>query len=154
MSSVFEIISGSLASGLLTGVGAYVAVVWKLSSRVTILEQKVDTLSGQIHKIDALDAEVGRFQTAIITKLDEVKQHLSDHIGEVKTTCAARTGTYMPREKFDIYAREEDARWQEFNRMMGRLEVLLNSAFQRRLLPERPPMLSSPPPPESSTKMK
>ena len=142
MSSTLEIIAATLGSGVLTGVGAYIAVVWRLSSRVAVLEQEVKGIYNRLCKIDAVDKDLNMFSTRVVEKIEEVKHHVTEQVGDFRTTCAARSSSYMPREEFTAFAEKEDEKWQEFYRLMGQLEVRLADAF-----PSRHPQLMRVPPP-------
>jgi outer membrane murein-binding lipoprotein Lpp len=163
MSNITETIITTLTSGALTAVGAYTAIVWKLSRRVAVLEEKVEALDKKTEAVrveeEALEDKFGDLRVDvtsqlsdmkedmakrlsdlsynIMQKLDAVQTKLTEDLSDFRSNCAARTGRYASRVSLEQYVKEEERRWQEFYRAVGKLEALLDRALLK----------STPPPP-------
>jgi chromosome segregation ATPase len=163
MADITETIVTTLTSGVLTAVGAYSAIVWKLTKRVTILEERIEALDKKTDELkqseeeleekhnnlrvdvntqlsqlkEEMTEQLSSTSHKILTRLDTIQTKLSEDLGDFRTTCADRTSRYIGRASFEQYVKEEERRWQEFYRAVGKLEAVIDRAFRG----------SSPPPP-------
>lgn len=169
MANLAETIATTLTSGFLTAVGAYSAIVWKLTKRVTVLEQKIGELDSKAKALKESDDELEEKQTQlrievseqlleikeemskqlvdsshrILQRLDEIHTKLGEDMGDFRTNCSERTSRYLPRATFEQYAKEEERRWQEFYRAVGKLEAVIDRAL-RTSTPPAPRLIRIP----------
>jgi len=166
MPDLAETIITTLTSGVLTAVGAYSAVVWKLTRRVVILEEKIGALDKKTEELrkagDALEdrhndlrveltqevatlkeeltAQLVESSHNILKRLDEISTKLSEDMGDFRTRCSDRTSRYLSKGSFEQYTKEEERRWQEFYKAIGKLEVVIEKTFRgTSIMPKKPP---------------
>lgn len=155
MSTILETLVTTLVSGGLTAGGAYFAVIWKLSHRLAVLETRVvqiDKTTDELKRTDdRLDQEQRALQLVISTSLlglkDDIHAQISDLFKDLstrleancgkltddltdnRTSCIERTGQCVAKQSFETYAQEEERRWQEFYKVVGRLEAVIDRIF-------------------------
>ena len=156
MPNIIETIATTLGSGLLTAVGAYSAVVWKLTKRVVLLEEKFKQLDDKTDELqkshedlekrfgdmrvefaqelalvkEEMTVQISDSSQRILKRIDELFTKLSEDMGDFRTTCSSRTSRYLSRTSFEQYTKEEERRWQEFYRVVGKLEAAIDRSFQ------------------------
>lgn len=136
MHDLITLIVPSLASGLITAVGAYIAIVWKLSKRVDQLEMRQTSLEANLHQQDKwIKATTDDIRNQIIKMSEKSSKDLADvltaihlmeeHINGFKLTCAETRGRVVTCSAFAEFTRDQQEKWDQMNRMWGRLEEVM-----------------------------
>jgi len=174
MSTILETLATTVLSGALTAGGAYIAIIWKLNRRVAVLETKVTQLDKTIDELkdsdDRLTAGQSALKTSVQTELSDLKEaihtqisnlfrelftklevsssKLTEDLADAKMTFSERSGQCVSKQSFDQYTQEEEHRWQEFYKAVGKLEAVLDRIFHGSTFP--PPKLTPPASPTGS----
>jgi len=126
-----------MASGGLAAVGSYVGVIWKLSSRVTKLEETVVGLTKEQAELKKQQSEdkkeyLGKMGD-IHTRQETAKREIITSIGilqkemaDFRVTCSDNRGAMVRKKEFNIFTDEQERRWSEFYRLVGRLEGVMD----------------------------
>lgn len=144
-SDIIQVAITTLASGGLAAIGSYIGIIWKLSSRVTKLEVAVTGLKEEQEELRGEQKELGGRISGIREKQDEVKKEIITSIGllqrelqEFKIICSENRSAMVRKKEFNIFTDEQEKRWSEFYRLIGRLEGAMD-----RLSRRPPPLITN-----------
>lgn len=141
----------TLASGGMAAVAAYVAVVWRLSSRVSRLEETLNTVAQKAEDLkleqkavkeavrEEFNKEIGHLKEDVKTAGDTLKEStaaleeakkellisvssLSTDMSNFKVSCAENRARLVSEKRWAEYTREQASKWEDFNRILGKLE--------------------------------
>lgn len=146
---ILQVAITTLASGGLAAIGAYIGVIWKLSSRVAKLEETVGVLKHEQEDIKmdqaAIKKDLSEQMARIYASQEEAKREIITSIGmlqretaDFRVTCSDNRSAMVRKREFAGFTEEQERRWSEFYRLVGRLE----GAMDR--LSKRPPALIQP----------
>lgn len=145
---IVQVALTTLASGGLAALGAYVGVIWKLSSRVAKLEETVGGLKGkqedledsQVSMLEANAKEHQEIKNKLTTAVEDIRERqesskkeiitvigmLQKEMADFRVTCSDNRSAMVRKKEFTVFAEEEQKRWAEFYRLVGRLEGAMN----------------------------
>ncbi len=141
----------TLASGGIAAITAYVTIVWRLSHRVSQLEEKVNEVvktaaelkegqkSGDQTVREEFEKELKHLKTDVMDARDSLKESaaamdeakkeilisvsaLSTELSNFKIACAENRAKQVTEKRWAEYTREQAAKWEDFNRILGKLE--------------------------------
>lgn len=130
---IVQVALTTLASGVLAAAGAYVGVIWKLNSRVSRLEETVESLKSKQNDMEsnqkALKADLNKAVSDIREQQEHSTKEIINTIGivqkemaEFRVTCSDNRSVMVRKKEFAIFTEEQERRWAEFYRLVGRLE--------------------------------
>jgi len=150
---IIQVALTTFASGGLAALGAYVGVIWKLNSRVAKLEEtvgglkdkQVDLESNQNSMLEANAKEHKEIKESLDEAVDDIRDRqesskkeiinvigmLQKEMADFRVTCSDNRGAMVRKKEFTIFAEEEQKRWAEFYRMVGRLEGAMDRLSRR-----------------------
>lgn len=141
-SEMAQVALTTLASGVLAALGAYIGIVWKLSSRVSKLEETVSSLKAEYDKLHTtytnMEKELGDKISCVSSKQDDHKTEIITSIGilqkdlaNFRVTCSDNRSALVRKKEFNVFTEEQEKRWSEFYRLVGRLEGAMDRLSQR-----------------------
>lgn len=131
------IVMAALPTGVVTAVGSYLSIVWKLTSRVDRMEESIRAVEERHSK---LVEDYKRERRELLEALSDLSDRMTvsnkevlGNIGLVhkelmgfKLTCSANRAKTVPKKDFNDFTGEQENKWSEFYRLVGRLEGAMN----------------------------